>query len=70
MITKVTFVTPCDQFMREHYKELRDLLTTPDGRSMIFLKTDSITGSWETIDDAFEAACAAGAIPDKLMRYE
>lgn len=37
-------------------------------RTEIQLRT--INGEWDSIDEAFMAACNAGAIPDKQMKYE
>lgn len=33
------------------------------------IETRSIDGEWESIDEAFETACNAGALPDKIMNY-
>ena len=34
------------------------------------IETRSIDGEWDSIDEAFMAACNAGGIPDKLMKYQ
>lgn len=33
-------------------------------------ETRSIDGEWESIDEAFETACNAGAMPEKTMNFQ
>ena len=34
------------------------------------IETRSIDGKWASIDEAFETACNAGAIPQKSMNFQ
>ena len=62
-ITKVTFQAPKEMF----YREDNQVGVQPNSSAMTMQRT--ITGDWATIDEAFEAACNAGAIADKQMKY-
>lgn len=64
MITKVTFQVPVAMF----YQEDNRVGTQPRPEAMTTQRT--INGCWQSIDEAFEAACNAGGIPDKQMKYE
>ena len=55
MICRVTFC------VEVRVRPFNDTLTKIEQRS--------IDGEWDSIDEAFEAACNAGGIPDKLMNY-
>ncbi len=56
MICRVTFC------VEVRVRPFNDTLTKIEQRS--------IDGEWDSIDEAFEAACNAGGIPDKLMNYQ
>ncbi len=56
MIVKVTFCV--------------EVRIRPYNDTQTRIETRSIDGEFESIDEAFEAACNAGGLPDKLMQYQ
>ena len=63
MITKVTFQVPVVMFYQEDNK------VGAQQRPEAMTTKHTISWRWQTIDEAFEAACNAGGLPYKQMKY-